>query len=342
MRIGTCGLKLLLILAILSAPLAVVSQPRKIGFLSVSPPPQTGGTYPYLEGFRQGLRERGWVEGQNVGMEYRWGADRRESAADLARELVRLNVDVIVTYGNQPPHAIKDVVKTVPIVALVVRPVGDIVTSLAHPSGNITGTTCMSSELTPKKLELLWRRCRAPGDSPCYTTPPIRGHGSESSSRRRLRVGGSSAVDHRSHNVRGISRRARLHRKFPPGCVVCVPRPAHRSVCPSDPKHELERSGLVNGDIDRLDALQDFVRLPCAPIAEVANDRPIGHQSNVFYRAVAFGPFRPTRPSGVIEARLVINSRVVASAADINRDVHAALGKLYAHTPEARVIRAET
>jgi putative ABC transport system substrate-binding protein len=155
MRIGTCGLKLLLILAILSAPLAVVSQPRKIGFLSVSPPPQTGGTYPYLEGFRQGLRERGWVEGQNIDIEYRWGADRRESAADLARELVRLNVDVIVTYGNQPPHAVKDAVKTVPIVALSCDPLETLATSLSRPSGNITGTTCMSSELTPKKLELL-------------------------------------------------------------------------------------------------------------------------------------------------------------------------------------------
>src|SRR4030095_12592471 len=156
MTIGALGLKVLLTL-VLAAPPTAESQPaRKIGILSVSPPPRPGATYPYLDGFREGLRERGWVDGQNLSIEYRWGADRPESAGELARELVRLNVDVIVTYGNQPPHAIKDVVKTVPIVALVVRPVGDIVTSLANPSGNITGTTCMSSELTPKKLELLW------------------------------------------------------------------------------------------------------------------------------------------------------------------------------------------
>ena len=150
------GINVLLTLVVLAAPFAAEAQPaRKIGFLSVSPPPQAASTYPYLEGFRQGLRERGWMEGQNLSIEYRWGADRPESAAELARELVRLNVDVIVTYGNQPPHAIKDVVKTVPIVALSCDPLETIVTNLARPSGNITGTTCMSSELTPKKLELL-------------------------------------------------------------------------------------------------------------------------------------------------------------------------------------------
>jgi putative ABC transport system substrate-binding protein len=156
MTIGALALKLLLTIVVLAAPLAAESQSaRKIGFLSVSPPPRAGGTYPYLEGFRQGLRERGWVEGPNLSIEYRWGADRPESAAELAGELVRLNVDVIVTYGNQPPHAIKDVVKTVPIVALSCDPLETLVTSLARPSGNITGTTWMSSELTPKKLELL-------------------------------------------------------------------------------------------------------------------------------------------------------------------------------------------
>jgi putative ABC transport system substrate-binding protein len=156
MTLGTLSLKAVLIVVILAVPLAADSQSaRKIGFLSVSPPPRAAGTYPYLEGFRQGLRERGWVEGQNLIIEYRWGADRPESAGELARELLRLNVDVIVTYGNQPPHALKDVVKTVPIVALSCDPLETIVTSLARPSGNITGTTCMSSELTPKKLELL-------------------------------------------------------------------------------------------------------------------------------------------------------------------------------------------
>jgi putative ABC transport system substrate-binding protein len=68
---------------------------------------------------------------------------------------VRLNVEVIVTYGNKPPHLIKDVVKTTPIVALSCDPIETMVASLARPGGNITGLGCLSSELTPKKLELL-------------------------------------------------------------------------------------------------------------------------------------------------------------------------------------------
>ena len=72
-----------------------------------------------------------------------------------SRDLVRLNIDVLVTYGNQPPPMIKDIVKTTPIVALSCDPLEDMVPSLARPSGNITGVTCLSSELTPKKLELL-------------------------------------------------------------------------------------------------------------------------------------------------------------------------------------------
>src|SRR5262245_55145225 len=128
---------------------------RRIGFLSVSPEPPASAPYPYLEGFRQGLRDRGWIEGQNLTVEYRWAAGRIEALPDLARELVRLNVDVIVTYGNKPPHMLKEIVKTTPIIALSCDPLEIMVTSLARPTGNITGVTCLSSELTAKKLELL-------------------------------------------------------------------------------------------------------------------------------------------------------------------------------------------
>jgi putative ABC transport system substrate-binding protein len=121
----------------------------------VSPEPQAPQAYPYLKGFQQGLRERGWTEGQNLAVEYRWAAGRAEAVPDFARELVRLNVDLIVTYGNKPPHMMKDVVKTTPIVALSCDPLELMVTSLARPTGNITGVTCLSSELTGKKLELL-------------------------------------------------------------------------------------------------------------------------------------------------------------------------------------------
>ena len=138
-----------LLMGTLIAPLAGSAQqaasPRRIGFLSVSPAPQGPAPYPYLEGFRQGLRERGWIEGQNLMVEYRWAAGKEDSLPDLARDLLRLNVDVIVTYGNRPPHVIKDIVKTTPIVALSCDPLETMVVSLARPTGNITGLTCLSS-----------------------------------------------------------------------------------------------------------------------------------------------------------------------------------------------------
>ena len=155
-------IRLRLVLAVLAGLLAVPppgdAQPttatRKIGFLSASPAPGPPG-YPYVDGFRLGLRERGWIEGQNLAVEYRWAAGRVDVLPDLARDLSRQNVEVIVTYGNKPPHVIKDTVKTIPIVALSCDPLETMATSLARPAGNITGVTCLSSELTPKKLELL-------------------------------------------------------------------------------------------------------------------------------------------------------------------------------------------
>jgi putative ABC transport system substrate-binding protein len=147
------------LVAVLTTLLAAEGQQtgpmRRIGFLSISPAPQGATMYPYLEGFRQGLRDRGWVEGQNLSTEYRWMSGAAESLPELARELVRLNVDLIVTYGNKPPHVIKDIVKPTPIVALSCDPLETMVTKLASPGANITGLTCLSSELTQKKLELL-------------------------------------------------------------------------------------------------------------------------------------------------------------------------------------------
>ena len=138
------------------APVAAQSAAsRKVGFLSFTPAPPAGVVYPYVDGFRQGMRDQGWVEGQTVAVEYRWAAGNVDALPELARELIRLNVEAIVTYGNKTPHAIKDVVKTAPIVALSCDPLETMVTSLARPGGNITGLTCLSSELTPKKLELL-------------------------------------------------------------------------------------------------------------------------------------------------------------------------------------------
>ena len=104
--------------------------------------------------FRQGLRDLGYIEGQNIIFEYRW-ADRDERLPDLAAELVRLRVDVIVTGANEA-FAAKQSTKTIPIVLGTSQgPVETgLVASLAHPGGNITGMSVFAPELWPKRLEL--------------------------------------------------------------------------------------------------------------------------------------------------------------------------------------------
>jgi len=148
------------ILSLTLAPLAVeaqqaVSLPR-IGFLapaSLSDP----RVPPFLQAFRQGLRELGYVEGQNIAIEFRWAEGRYDRLPGLAAELVRLKVDVIVAAGPNAIQAAKQATQTIPIVmAAVADPVAaGVVASLARPGGNITGISNMLPELVGKQLELL-------------------------------------------------------------------------------------------------------------------------------------------------------------------------------------------
>ena len=113
-----------------------------------------------IEAFRQGLREFGYLEGQNIAIEYRvveYHVSVQNRLADLATELARLKVDVIVTNSTEPTLAAKKTTKTIPIVfASVSDPVGaGLVTSLARPGGNVTGLTQFAPELSLKRLELL-------------------------------------------------------------------------------------------------------------------------------------------------------------------------------------------
>jgi putative ABC transport system substrate-binding protein len=105
----------------------------------------------------QGLRELGYVEGQNIRMEYRWSAGNVERLREHAAELVRLGVHVIATGGPVATRAAQDMTRMIPIVmARDQDPVGDgFVVSLGQPGGNITGVTTLSRELTGKQLELL-------------------------------------------------------------------------------------------------------------------------------------------------------------------------------------------
>jgi len=140
---------------LLAAPLAAEAQQRpktaRIGFLSLS-----SGPTPTMD-ISPGLRELGWIEGQNIAVEYRWAAGREDQLPTLAAELVRLKVDVIVTSSGLAAQAAKRATATIPIVAtFVADPVGaGLVASLARPGGNITGLTTLAAGLSAKRLELL-------------------------------------------------------------------------------------------------------------------------------------------------------------------------------------------
>ena len=125
----------------------------RVGFLWDSP-----AVWPHaLEGFRQGLRDLGWVEGQNIVVEYRWAQGRFDRLPGLAEELVRLKVDVIVAPTSIYTGAAKRATSTIPIVFVShADPIGSgHVANLARPGANITGLTIIMSETMAKSLELL-------------------------------------------------------------------------------------------------------------------------------------------------------------------------------------------
>ena len=144
---------------VLAAPLAIDAQPpakvHRIGYLGSGGGPTS---VHLVEAFRQGLRELGYVEGKDIVIEYRWAEGRFESLPDLAADLVRLKVDVILAAGGLAAHPAKDATKTIPIVTTVaINPVeSGLVASLARPGGNITGLTFTAGpEIVGKQLELL-------------------------------------------------------------------------------------------------------------------------------------------------------------------------------------------
>jgi putative ABC transport system substrate-binding protein len=122
----------------------------RIGFLGSFASPLT-------QSFQQGLRDLGYVEGQNIKIEYRWAAGKVDHLPKLATELVGLNLDVIVTAGTQATQAVKKATSEVPIViAISSDPVGTgLVDSLARPGANVTGLSHLNVEVGGKRLELL-------------------------------------------------------------------------------------------------------------------------------------------------------------------------------------------
>jgi putative ABC transport system substrate-binding protein len=146
---------LLLLGAALIAPLALRAQQKAmpaIGYLGVNSP---GAMASYVAAFHRGLSETGYIEGQNVTVEYRWAEGRYDRLPALAADLVGRRVDVIATSGAGA-RAAKDATSTISIVSLVGDPVATgLYASLARPGGNLTGVSPLTSELTPKRLELV-------------------------------------------------------------------------------------------------------------------------------------------------------------------------------------------
>ena len=125
-----------------------------IGFLGSESP---GPFAPHVAAFHQGLSETGYVEGQNVAIEYRWAEGRYDRLPALVADLVGRDVDVIAAFDIPAARAAKSATSSIPMVFLIgTDPVGDgLVASLARPGGNLTGVTFIATELMPKRLELI-------------------------------------------------------------------------------------------------------------------------------------------------------------------------------------------
>ena len=147
-------------LALSALPLPLVhgqgqTKVRRIGFLGTG---SREGRAFVIEGFRQGLREHGYVEGHNIAIEYRFSDDHDERLPALAQELVAQNVALIVASGTPASLAAHEATRSIPIVmsGLAADPIEPgLIQTLAHPGGNITGMTMMTAELGGKRLELL-------------------------------------------------------------------------------------------------------------------------------------------------------------------------------------------
>src|SRR5262249_12075268 len=136
------------------------SSPRVVGVLSPEGP-KTGN----VDGLVQGLRELGYIDGRNIRFEYRWAEGKFDRLPELAADLVRLQVDVIVAFVTQATEAARKQTSTIPIVMVGVSdPIGaGLAASLAHPGGNVTGTSSLAAAVVGKQMELL--KIVAPGST---------------------------------------------------------------------------------------------------------------------------------------------------------------------------------
>src|SRR5713101_4925965 len=151
------ALKLIIVLTIgtLAAPFIVgAQQAAKVPRIGVLIPSTSAATSHLVEAFKQGLREHGYVEGQNIILELRYGEGRGAQISGIAAELVRMKVDIVVTATDPGVAAVKQQTQTIPIVMVnTTDPVGTgFVASLPRPGGNVTGLSTISPELSGKRL----------------------------------------------------------------------------------------------------------------------------------------------------------------------------------------------
>ena len=151
------GLSLSLSHSLCGGAVAEAQQTGKIFRIGFLDPSTASGSAVLLEAFRQELSKLGWIEGKNITIEYRFAEQRPERLPELAADLVRLKVDLIVAHGDGTPLAAKKATSTIPIVMTNAGdPVGQgLVASLARPGGNVTGISGLSPELNTKRLEIL-------------------------------------------------------------------------------------------------------------------------------------------------------------------------------------------
>jgi len=156
--IGNINKKLLI--SLLASLVLVSADPAKgqpagkaprIGVLFIG-----GRNQPHLEAFKQGLRERGYTEGKNITLEYRYAEGKQDRLPLLAAELVHLKVDVIVVTADSSGQAAQQATKTIPIVVTTGDPVTwGLANSLAKPGGNVTGLSVLLADLSGKRVEIL-------------------------------------------------------------------------------------------------------------------------------------------------------------------------------------------
>jgi putative ABC transport system substrate-binding protein len=148
----TFALGLLMALVGAEVPAAKI---RRIAVLGWGPPPSEAAPLPFVEAFRHGLHERGWVEGDNIAIEWRWTEGGLDQFATLVAEVLGLQVEVIVVPQATTARVAQQATTTIPIVVAAANFVEQgLVASLARPGGNITGFSSLSPEIVTRRLEL--------------------------------------------------------------------------------------------------------------------------------------------------------------------------------------------